>query len=126
PGQRFKKMTRPLGFEEAEADWLSGVLANVRVFSDSLSDLLRRTGFRYVWSSGRPHHPREEAPSETEKPKRTNNHPDSAIEAIALFAPELAKILESPAPLENFEILGKKDLEKDEPKGWLLAKTITV
>jgi hypothetical protein len=126
-GERFKKMTIPVGFEEAEADWLSGVLAHLRPFSDSLADLLRDTGFRYTKRRGRAPKPRIETPNEPDKPTlcRTRNYPDSAIEAMAAVSPQLASILESNHPLENFEILGKKDLEKDEPKGWLLAKTIT-
>jgi hypothetical protein len=105
PGERLKKMTIPIGFEEAKADWLSGVLTHLRPFSDSLADLLRDTGFRYTKRRGRAPKPRTETPS---NPR------------------DIRAILWSNSPFENFEILGKKDLEKDEPKGWLLAKTIRV
>jgi hypothetical protein len=105
PGEGLKRMTTPVGFEEAKADWLSGVLAHLRPFSDLLAGLLRDTGFRYTKRRGRPPQPRTETPAKTQ---------------------DIRAILLSDSPLENFEILGKKDLEKDEPKGWLLAKTIKV
>jgi hypothetical protein len=105
PGERLKTMTTPVGFEEAEADWLSGVLAHLRPFSDLLAELLTDTGFRYIKRRGRPPQPCTETPAKTQ---------------------DIRAILLSDSPLENFAILGKKDLEKDEPKGWLLAKAITV
>ena len=52
--------------------------------------------------------------------------PSSAGHKKPAKTQDISAILLSDSPLENFEILGKKDLEKDEPKGWLLAKTITV
>jgi len=110
PGQRFKKMTVPVGFEDAEAEWLSGVLLNLRPFSDSLDDKLTDTKFRCKKHTGRPPKMDSETPSPTKKG----------------YSHDLATIVRSHIPLENFEILGKKDLEKDDPKGWLLAKTITV
>ena len=128
PGARFKKMTVPVGFEEAEADWLSGTLSNLRPFSDSLADWMKNTGFSYKTRYGRPPKSRAETPSEPRKSTfcSTRYHPESAIEAFEQVTPDLATVLKSPDPLENFEMLGKKDLEKDDPKGWLLAKTLTV
>jgi hypothetical protein len=113
PGERLKKKTVPVEFEEAKADWLSAVLSHFRPFSDSFADLLRDTGFTYTSRRGRAPTRRTETPS---KPDKSN------------YSAQLATILlhRSNDPFENFEVLGKKDLEKDEPKGWMLAKTIKV
>jgi len=98
------KSTVAAEFDAATADWLSDTLSNLRPFSDSLADLLMDTGFRYRKRRGRAPTSRTETPSDVH---------------------DIRAILLGNDPLENFEILGKKDLRKDEPKGWLLAKTIT-
>ena len=124
PGEGLKRMTTPVGFEEAEADRMSAVLSNLRAFSDKVADLLADTGFRYTKRRGRAAKPRTETPSETDKSKlgRPQNYPDSAIEAVAVLSSQLATILQILEPLGNFEILGKKDLEKDEPKAGFWRK----
>ena len=106
----LKKSPVAVEFGEAAADWLSGIFSHLRPFSGSLAGLLSVTGFRYAKRRGRAPKPRTETPSGSQQ----------EIDAT------LGAILRSNSPYENFEVLGKKDLEKDEPKGWLLAKAITV
>jgi hypothetical protein len=111
PGKRYTKLAIPVELEAEKDDWLSSAIFNLRPFNDSLADWLAKTDFAYKAPRGRPSKSSSEIP--TESPEEQQRIDD------------LLKILRSTSALENVEGLGKKDLEKDEPKGWLLAKTIT-
>jgi hypothetical protein len=98
-GQRLHKKIVPEEFELAEADWLSGILSNLRSFSDSLAGKLAATNFCYIKRAGRPAKSHTETPTEIARSSlKRREFPESPIEAIAHLAPDLATILQSSVP----------------------------
>ena len=116
--QRVIKQGFPQEALEWHADWLSKRLENTKDFTDTLRKQLHEIGFAYQATRGRPKTAKNDrVPSEWDEQEAKTE-----AEAWRLFA---AVLLRKNSASDAFSAdAAKEDFEKDEPKGWLLAKSI--
>jgi hypothetical protein len=116
--ERVMKQGFPQEFHEWHAEWASKRLAGLQRFTDTLRKQLQQTDFDYLATRGRRKASKDDPiPAAWNEPREET--PEQAIKDF------LAILLRQEKPTDTFSpTAAKEDLEKDQPKGWLLAKSL--